>query len=117
MSKFCLPTVRLLTVTSGSQAGSSGNTNRGAGARGGPRPRLQQHERRASRPGLRDVRAEILHREVGSLLLDAGVELRDLVELEISGRPADVVRDRRRFRAETVALEAERDHAVVVRPH
>src|SRR5215471_21722483 len=47
----------------------------------------------------------------------AGVELRQLVLPEIARGPADVARDPRRLRAESIKFEPHRNDGVVVRPH
>ena len=65
---------------------------------------------------MRHVRANVLHREGILFALERGVEFRQLVEPEIFGCKADVVRDPRRLPAETIKLEAHRDDRVVVRP-
>ena len=78
--------------------------------------RLGQHEGRAGGPGLRHVCADVLHRKGRLVAFERGVQLRQLVEQEVTCCSADVVRDTRRFRTEAVKFEAERDDRVVVRP-
>jgi hypothetical protein len=78
---------------------------------------LRQHEGRAGRPGLRNVGADVLHREVGLVARERRVQLRQLVESEMASGNADVVCDPRRLRGKAVVFEAQRDDGVVVRPH
>ena len=48
--------------------------------------------------------------------VERGVQLRQLIEPEIARCHADVVRDLRCLRAETIVFEAQRDDRVVVQP-
>jgi hypothetical protein len=59
--------------------------------------RLQQHERRAGGPGLRDVGTKVLNGKAAGLSLVAGVEFGQLVLQEVAGRLAHVAGDVRRL--------------------
>src|SRR5947199_1649291 len=78
--------------------------------------RLQQVEDAPCGPRLWHVRLRIHDREGAGAALDAGVELRQPVAHEVARRLRDVARHAGRLGGEAVALEAERDDAVVVRP-
>src|SRR5262252_548664 len=68
-------------------------------------------------PGLRYVRTQILDWKCAWPTLDARIQLRQAMAHEVTGCLADVARDACRLGREAVALEAEGDDAVVVRPH
>ena len=55
-----------------------------------PQHRLKQYERRPSRPSLRHVRTEILHRETCRIALQAGIEFGQLIQQEAACGTADV---------------------------
>src|SRR5437016_9351443 len=75
--------------------------------------RLQQVEDAPCGPRLWHVRLRIHDREGAGAALDAGVELRQPVAHEVARRLRDVARHAGRLGGEAVALEAERDDAVV----
>src|ERR1051326_8303437 len=79
--------------------------------------RLEQMKRAARGPRLRHVRGEVLDGKGSGAALDPRVELGQPMTREAAGGLGNVARDTRRFRGKPVALEAERDDAVVMRPH
>ena len=107
MSNCGPPTNRSSSVRSGSHAGSAGIdiSTIVRGVRLDAEHRLQQREAGARRPGLRHVGAEILHRESRAVARHAGIQLRQLVQQEVAGRPADVARDPRRLGGEAIAAK------------
>src|SRR5262249_39705092 len=77
---------------------------------------LQQGEDRTGSPRLWHVCPEILHRETSLVAFDRRVEFRQLIGQEMTRGVADVAGDPCHFDAEAIALEAQRDDGVVVRP-
>src|SRR6202023_393949 len=82
-----------------------------------PQHGLRQHEDRSGRPGLRHIRADILHRKRRLIARKGSVELRQLVQQKMTRSDADVVRDPPRLRAEAIELEPHRDDPIVMRPY
>src|SRR6185295_13932565 len=78
--------------------------------------RLQQGKDRTRRPGLWHVCPEILHRKASLVAFDRRIEFRQLIGQEVTCGVADVAGDPCHFNAEAIALEAQRDDGVVVRP-
>src|ERR1700733_13124953 len=78
--------------------------------------RLQQREHRPRSPVLWDVVTEVLHRKIGIAALHARIEFRQLIEQELTGGTRNVAGDLANLVREAVSLQAECDHAVVVRP-
>ena len=113
------PNRRSINVTSGSQSGRAGSTYSFAARRIllQPQHRLQQHEWRSCRPGLRYIGAQILHGETRGFALQPAIKLRQLVQQEMACRAADVASHRRCLVGKPVAPHAERDQRVVMRPH
>src|SRR5262245_13953055 len=79
--------------------------------------RLQKGEGRTSSPSLRHICAQILNGKVSGIALDAGVELRHLMQREIARRSTDVAGDTRCFFGEAISAEAHRNDRVVVWPY
>src|ERR1700730_8359452 len=82
-----------------------------------PQHGLRQHEDRSGRPGLRHIRADILHWKRRLIAWKGSVELRQLVQQEMTRSDTDVVRDPPRLGAESIELEPHRNDPIVVRPH
>src|ERR1700730_2927524 len=70
-----------------------------------PQHGLGQHEDRSGRPGLRHIRADILHRKRRLIAWKGSVELRQLVQQKMTRSDADVMRDPPGLRAEAIELE------------
>src|ERR1051325_10448748 len=78
---------------------------------------LQQVEDASGGPGLRHVRLGIENGEGPSPPFDTGVEIGQPITYEVARPPGDAARNARRLGSEAVTPEAERDDAVVMRPH
>lgn len=79
--------------------------------------RLQKHEGRPGRTDLRHIGAEILDGEIGAVALHACIQLRQLVQHKVTPCLAHVARNLCRLRREAGTSEAERNDAIVMRPH
>jgi len=71
---------------------------------------------RAGRPGLRDVRAKILHREAADGTRLASVQLGQAIAIKVGGRFPDITRQLTGLAHKAVAPEARCDNPIVMRP-
>src|SRR5262249_1671339 len=78
--------------------------------------RLQEVEDAPRRPGLRRARSRVEHREGPPGPLRSGIELGEAIADKVAGRLGHVPEHPAGFRRESVALEPQRDDAVIVRP-
>lgn len=78
--------------------------------------RLNEVEDTTRRPGLRNVRAEVLDWKVVRVTRNTSVQLGEAVAYKITRRRDDVVGDPSRFFGESVALHAQGNDSVVVWP-
>src|SRR5262249_25769778 len=78
-----------------------------------PKHRTEKMKHATSRPGLRDVRTEVLNGKSSRLALDTGVKLRKPIEHKVTGGLADISRDHRSFFGEAIPFESHRDDPII----